>query len=471
MKKIAKILILFILFNNCCMGISSANAAYTKMWWEYLDECNPNDAVDADIVHINSNNVLCISNLDHNGKQESDIEVLYNVKDVCLSPYQDTKVVLMLDGTLYNWGDSVLGYDGPFDEVKIPQAVLNNVVSIDCGYNHVGALTADGLLKVWGYSWFYDYFHNRMNIDDFEVDDVKQFEIDNNSFAILKNDGSLWILGYWSKDKGGYDSKGVYEKLYFIDSDVKQIDLRSGNLAYVKNDGSLWMIGSNYCGEMAQPRALLEYTFSPIKIMNGVEKVSLSVGNTMILKTDGTVYSVGDIVQADVPEYIGDNIIAIDFPYMWKRDGTLLKLVHESDVFRQYYYKYNVIKSPIDVKMPDDIYKPIQVNYNGKNIAFDQQPIIENGRTLVPLRAIFETLGANVQYDDASKCIIATKNDITSVLKIGSDLMYVNGKEIRLDVPIKLVNNRTLVPVRSIAETFGCNVIWNENDSSISVLY
>ncbi len=461
MKRIYRFYWIFLLIGACLINFTVVNAAYTKMWWEYLDDYANGHG---DTVYVNSNNILCVSELDGFGELESTINILSDVKKVKIIGAYGSKAVLMQDGTLYNWGDIVFGNDGIEDNVKVPQVVLNDVVDIDSGVDHVGALTNDGVLYGWGYSMFYDYFHKRMQLDDFIIENVKQFEIDNNSFAILKNDSSLWIFGYWSKDKGGYEPNGIYEQPYLLDTDVKQIDLASGNLAYVKNDGSLWMIGSNDYGELATPRALLEYTLDPIKIMNDVECVSLSTWNTMILKKDGTVYSVGYTVQSDVPTYIDDNIVAIDFPYIWKRDGSLLKLTGGE------YSNHKVINSPIDVKMPDNIYKPILVNYNGNNITFDQQPIIENGRTLVPLRAIFEALGATVSWDDASRSVTATKDSTTMTLTINSNLMYLNGKEIKLDVPAKLVNNRTLVPVRVISESFGYKVNWDEKNLKVSIV-
>lgn len=465
MRKTFKGLVIFILLFSISFGIiTTVNAEYTKMWWEYIDECSPNDVVDGDIVYINSNNVLCISNLDTSDKRvESTIEVLNNVKDVFISPYQKTKAVLMLDGTMYCWGDTVMGYDRAYDEIKVPQMVLRDVVSMDCGVDHVGALTSDGTLRVWGFSMFYDYFHVRMNIDDFEVTNVQQFEIDNNSFAILKDDGSLWILGYWSKDKEGFDPNGIYKQWHLVDTNVKYIDVNSGNLAYIKNNGDLWMIGSNYFGELATPRALLEYTFAPIKIAHNVEKVSLSMWNTMFLKTDGSVYSVGYAVQSDVPQWIANNIVAIDSPYIQKRDGTLLKLTGGE------YNDYKVVKSLINIKL-DDIYMPIVVTYNDKNIAFDQQPVIDNDRTLVPLRAIFEALGADVIWDAVTQTVIANKDGIKISLKIGDINMYVGDSAKLLDVPAKIINDRTMVPVRAISEALDCMVAWNTNTKTVTII-
>lgn len=107
----------------------------------------------------------------------------------------------------------------------------------------------------------------------------------------------------------------------------------------------------------------------------------------------------------------------------------------------------------------------ILVGYDRNNIEFDeygQKPVIVNDRTMVPLRAIFETMGAEVEWDDATKTVTATRDDVTISLAIGSDQLYVNGEAKTIDTPAMIINDRTMVPVRAIAESFGCEVNWNE---------
>ena len=101
------------------------------------------------------------------------------------------------------------------------------------------------------------------------------------------------------------------------------------------------------------------------------------------------------------------------------------------------------------------------VTYNNKKIGFDQIPVVENGRTLVPLRAIFETFGAQVAWDGDTNTVTATKDDVEVKLTIDSTVAYKNGEQITLDVPAKVVNGRTLVPVRFVSDCFDVNVEWD----------
>jgi N-acetylmuramoyl-L-alanine amidase len=99
---------------------------------------------------------------------------------------------------------------------------------------------------------------------------------------------------------------------------------------------------------------------------------------------------------------------------------------------------------------------------NGRQLQFEVEPRIENGRTLVPLRAIFEAMGASVEWDESTRTVTAYNSSTTVVLPIGSTNPTVNGKTWLLDVPAKIVNDRTLAPLRFVGEAFGGTVEWNE---------
>ena len=104
---------------------------------------------------------------------------------------------------------------------------------------------------------------------------------------------------------------------------------------------------------------------------------------------------------------------------------------------------------------------PITVYYNENEILFDQPPIIENDRVLVPMRAIFEKLGAEVEWDEESKTVTATQDETNIVMQAGNTTLIKNGEEITLDAPPQIVNERTLVPVRAVSESFDAEVDWN----------
>lgn len=122
-----------------------------------------------------------------------------------------------------------------------------------------------------------------------------------------------------------------------------------------------------------------------------------------------------------------------------------------------------------DVVKPNVVNSTIKVVINGKSVVFDQPPVSENGRTLVPLRAIFEALGAEVLWDGNTQTVTSTKGGTKISLQLGSTQMYVNGSVVTLDVPAKVINSRTLVPVRAVSEAFGCDVDWDGNTQTVYI--
>ncbi|MEG6615940.1 N-acetylmuramoyl-L-alanine amidase family protein [Peptococcaceae bacterium 1198_IL3148] len=100
----------------------------------------------------------------------------------------------------------------------------------------------------------------------------------------------------------------------------------------------------------------------------------------------------------------------------------------------------------------------IDVYVDGNQLTFDSPPIIDNNRTLVPFRYIFEALGAEVSFDAATRTAIGTKDNLTIRLPINQNKGYINNEAVQLDVASQLIKGRTLVPLRFIGESMGCEV-------------
>ena len=94
--------------------------------------------------------------------------------------------------------------------------------------------------------------------------------------------------------------------------------------------------------------------------------------------------------------------------------------------------------------------REISVYLNGKKLLFEADPIILNDSTLVPLRAIFEALGASVLWEGETQSITSKLNGITVKMQIGSKTMYKNGNEIQLLAEPVLHKDKTMVPVRAL---------------------
>ncbi len=105
---------------------------------------------------------------------------------------------------------------------------------------------------------------------------------------------------------------------------------------------------------------------------------------------------------------------------------------------------------------------PISVFLDHEQISFDVEPIIQNDRTMVPMRAIFEALGALVSWNEETRSVVAEKDGVTIRITIGRSVMYRNDEAFTLDAPPMILEDRTLVPLRAVSEAFGADVRWNE---------
>lgn len=115
------------------------------------------------------------------------------------------------------------------------------------------------------------------------------------------------------------------------------------------------------------------------------------------------------------------------------------------------------------------------MNVNSLAVAIDTSedtvPVIKDGRTLVPIRAIIESMGGTVSWDSATSTVtLSYKGDIIKLV-INCTTAFLNGTEKALDVAPVVINGRTMLPIRFIAENFGCKVDWNGTDSTIRINY
>ena len=111
----------------------------------------------------------------------------------------------------------------------------------------------------------------------------------------------------------------------------------------------------------------------------------------------------------------------------------------------------------------------ITVTYDGENISFDVQPKIVDDRVMVPMRTIFETFGAKVKWDSDTQTITAKKKSKTIQMTIGSSDMTKNDETYSFDVSPIIEDGRTLVPIRAISDMLGLDVEWNEKNNTVII--
>lgn len=113
--------------------------------------------------------------------------------------------------------------------------------------------------------------------------------------------------------------------------------------------------------------------------------------------------------------------------------------------------------------------KEIRVLIDDQLLVTDVNPIIVEERTMVPMRAILESLGAELTWNDVDQSIMAQKGDLTIQMWIGRSIAYVNGNPVNLDAPPFIYQGRTVGPVRFISENFGADVKWDEAERRVVI--
>lgn len=128
---------------------------------------------------------------------------------------------------------------------------------------------------------------------------------------------------------------------------------------------------------------------------------------------------------------------------------------------------------------PADVIVNLQINdpmmeVNGVETEIDAgrgtKPIVTNGRTLVPIRAIIEAFGGVVDWEESTKSVLLTMDDDTIKLVINSNVAYLNNNAETLDVAPAVINGRTMLPIRFVAEGFNLGVAWDSSTQTVSLI-
>jgi hypothetical protein len=113
----------------------------------------------------------------------------------------------------------------------------------------------------------------------------------------------------------------------------------------------------------------------------------------------------------------------------------------------------------------------VNIYFDGQSVSAPQAPFIENGTTMIPFRAIFETLGCEVEWISETRTVLAEKSSANTQIRLQIDnkTAEVNGVEKTLTVAPKIVGSSTMVPLRFVSEALGYDVAWNGNQKRVDI--
>ena len=113
--------------------------------------------------------------------------------------------------------------------------------------------------------------------------------------------------------------------------------------------------------------------------------------------------------------------------------------------------------------------EPLKIIVDGTTLEPDVPPVIQEGRTMVEMRSVFEALGAQLFWDEETKTVTATREGLVLSLTIGEPTAFVQGELYEMDVPAYLAHGRTIIPARFVAESLGANVSWDGATRTVTI--
>lgn len=363
------------------------------------------------------------------------------------------------DGTLYSWGSGEQGQLGLGDTQNRakPARVMGDVKRVAAALNRAYALSTDGTLYAWGNaSWAYPDGERLTNTPRAVAADADDVFCGGSTTLILRG-STLYALG--SAAKGSVQSGRATEVL--IAEDVATAAATTSEILYIDGAGRLYR-----CANGAS-RLLLRSMKSVTA--NGGKFAAIS--STGVLYTWGTNTSgalgLGHRNGVSTPAVAlrGTTAVAFgsDFAVALKRNGELW--TSGSNAMSQLAgglnkLDYNAFHQARAGEYPlgEPGYGEYRVLLDGERLDFDVPPVERSGRLLVPMRAIFEALGAQVGWDGVTSTATATKGGRTVAVTIGSTTAYVDGEPVELDAPAEKMDWRTLVPLRFVATALGARV-------------
>lgn len=115
-------------------------------------------------------------------------------------------------------------------------------------------------------------------------------------------------------------------------------------------------------------------------------------------------------------------------------------------------------------------YAAPSVELNGKTIEFtDQEPVIINNRTLIPVRDVLEAMGAEVDWLAEERAVVAMREMNSVVIRIDDSNIIANGEPSAIDVPAQIINSRTMLPARAVVEALGGTVDWDDSAQKVII--
>ncbi|MDR2664723.1 MAG: hypothetical protein LBC21_00400 [Oscillospiraceae bacterium] len=467
---------------------------------------------------IRSDNSLWLWGSNYNGEigdgttqpKLDPVRVMENV--IYVSAGNAHTMAITADGSLWAWGNNYYGAELEHDSPS-PVKIMDDVAyAAAAGPGNSYAVKKDGSLWQWtNYGrGTYEYLVEQI------ADNVRWISPSTGGsyMMLLKNDNSLWSWGINSSGQLG-DGTPIdtgeptdIKDMKKIMDDVISVRAWNDSASALKTDGSLWVWGYDYYGLLGDG---VQNQLRPVKFTDGVMLPGGAAANT----GDGTqaeAFPLGvKLHWSPSGNPLGYNIYrsAVKGEQGEKINGNPVFGGEYIDVYAQsdtiYYYTVREITGagggpdaaedgPIAgggqaAAETGEIMGGIEggrgfvlmqigkdtMSVNGEILEIDPgrgtSPLLKNGRTLLPIRAVVEAMGGEAGWDDTERKVTIIALGHTLEMRIGSKDMAADGAPAQMDIAPEITNGRTMLPLRFAAENLGCLIEWIGSTQEVVIVY
>ena len=378
---------------------------------------------------------------------------------------------LKKDGTVWTWGRNYYGQigNGEFGgKQSTPMQVkgILDVKAIASGDRHTMALKNDGTVWVWGDNEYGQLGTGTKKSSDIPIqiayfEGIKSISAGVYHSLAIKNDGSVWT---WGNNEYGQLGNSMKENGFIPTKvegleNIKSVTAGKRHSIALQNNGAVWIWGNNHTGQLGD--SYLDESLKPLLIsgLSNIETISTHISLSTALDADGLIWTWGDNISS-LPKQIlspGTNSVAEDdISVNENKDTPKNDQPSETNTI--------ILKLNDPYMIVNGISKEIDP---GKGTS----PSIKEERTMIPIRALIETLGGSVGWESSENKITISFNSRNLEMWIAKKVIKVDNEEKDIDVAPVIVNGRTMIPVRFVTENLGCTVGWDDKTKEITITY